>query len=417
MDSTIDVPANAEQADIGFNSLSCVSIRNCTAVGGYPATGSGAGADLPLVDSEVNGKWGRAAGLSVPDGVDAAGHFNGVSCGSAGFCKAVGIYGSASAGDRLMVATQSDGTWSSAGTVDPPPNAAYPTTYAEFWGVSCPAVGGCSAVGAYDTSSHGQIVADSTFYVPPGDAGFYGSMGGQALAQPVVGMAATPDGRGYWLVAGDGGIFSFGDARFHGSMGGRPLAQPMVGMTLDPTTGGYWCVAADGGIFAFDAPFYGSMGGRPLNKSIVGMAATPDGKGYWLVASDGGVFSFGDAHFYGSTGKVTLSKPMVGMTVDRATGGYWLAASDGGVFGFHSVFHGSLGGTAIAKPIVGVASTPDGGGYWLVGSDGGVFSYGDAVFHGSTGDVTLARPVVGMAATADGKGYWLVASDGGVFAF
>ena len=28
------------------------------------------------------------------------------------------------------------------------------------------------------------------------------------LNQPIVGMAATPDGKGYWLVASDGGIFS-----------------------------------------------------------------------------------------------------------------------------------------------------------------------------------------------------------------
>ena len=25
-------------------------------------------------------------------------------------------------------------------------------------------------------------------------------------------MAATPDGKGYWLVGADGGIFSYGDA-------------------------------------------------------------------------------------------------------------------------------------------------------------------------------------------------------------
>jgi hypothetical protein len=31
-------------------------------------------------------------------------------------------------------------------------------------------------------------------------------------------MAATPDGRGYWLVASDGGIFTFGDAPFFGSL-------------------------------------------------------------------------------------------------------------------------------------------------------------------------------------------------------
>ena len=39
---------------------------------------------------------------------------------------------------------------------------------------------------------------------------------------PIVGMAATPTGRGYWLVASDGGIFTFGDASFHGSTGRRP---------------------------------------------------------------------------------------------------------------------------------------------------------------------------------------------------
>jgi hypothetical protein len=40
-------------------------------------------------------------------------------------------------------------------------------------------------------------------------------MGGRPLNQPVVGMAATGVG-GYWLVASDGGIFSFGDALFSG---------------------------------------------------------------------------------------------------------------------------------------------------------------------------------------------------------
>ena len=39
------------------------------------------------------------------------------------------------------------------------------------------------------------------------------------LNKPIVGMASTPTGHGYWLVASDGGIFSFGDADFHGSTG------------------------------------------------------------------------------------------------------------------------------------------------------------------------------------------------------
>ena len=41
-----------------------------------------------------------------------------------------------------------------------------------------------------------------------------------ANAQLAVGvMARTPGGGGYWLVASDGGIFSFGDSAFDGSMG------------------------------------------------------------------------------------------------------------------------------------------------------------------------------------------------------
>lgn len=47
---------------------------------------------------------------------------------------------------------------------------------------------------------------------------------------PVVGMEATPDNGGYWLVASDRGIFAFRAARFFGSMGGEHLNAPVVGM-------------------------------------------------------------------------------------------------------------------------------------------------------------------------------------------
>jgi hypothetical protein len=43
-------------------------------------------------------------------------------------------------------------------------------------------------------------------------------------------MAATPDGRAYWLVASDGGIFTFGHAPFLGSMGAVRLNRPVVGI-------------------------------------------------------------------------------------------------------------------------------------------------------------------------------------------
>src|SRR6185312_4271026 len=56
--------------------------------------------------------------------------------------------------------------------------------------------------------------------------------GGRVLAAPIVGMAAS-DG-GYWLVASDGGIFTFGSAGFRGSTGASALTTPIVGMALAP---------------------------------------------------------------------------------------------------------------------------------------------------------------------------------------
>jgi hypothetical protein len=55
-------------------------------------------------------------------------------------------------------------------------------------------------------------------------------MGGKPLNRDIVGMAAAPGGAGYWLVASDGGVFSFGDALFDGSMAGMTLVEPMVGI-------------------------------------------------------------------------------------------------------------------------------------------------------------------------------------------
>jgi len=43
-------------------------------------------------------------------------------------------------------------------------------------------------------------------------------------------MAATPTGNGYWMVATDGGVFSFPDAQFFGSTGSITLNKPIVGM-------------------------------------------------------------------------------------------------------------------------------------------------------------------------------------------
>jgi hypothetical protein len=233
------------------------------------------------------------------------------------------------------------------------------------------------------------------------------------LAAPVVGMAKDQSGLGYWLVARDGGVFTFGNAPylgntytigFTGLSGSRPLAAPVVGIAPTPSGQGYWLVAADGGVFTFgNAPYLGNTytigftglsGSRPLAAPIVGIAPDPSGQGYWLVAADGGVFTFGNAPYLGNT--------------------YTIG------------FTGLSGSRPLAAPVVGLVPTPSGQGYWLVARDGGVFSFGDASFFGSTyslgltgllGPNPLPAPVVGMSATPTGQGYWLVSRTGHVWAF
>ena len=130
----------------------------------------------------------------------------------------------------------------------------------------------------------------------------------------VVGVAAS--GTGLRIATATGDVIPLG-ALSYGSLVGVPLNAPIVGIADTPDGNGYWLVASDGGIFAFgDARFFGSMALRPLNSPIVGISWTADGNGYWLVASDGGVFSFGDARFHGSMarGSLNLVRPIVGMS-------------------------------------------------------------------------------------------------------
>ena len=87
-----------------------------------------------------------------------------------------------------------------------------------------------------------------------GDARFRGSTGNIRLNQPIVGMAATRSGRGYWMVAADGSIFSFGGARFQGSAAGR----------------------------------------LPWGDRVSSMAPLRSGRGYRMISRSGRVFSFGD---------------------------------------------------------------------------------------------------------------------------
>ncbi len=131
---------------------------------------------------------------------------------------------------------------------------------------------------------------------------------GQAVQQFAIGSSSSsfPSPS-----AADGLVLAPSSGRIHAFAGTAGLPAPP---SPPPPRPGYWLVASDGGVFTYGAAgFYGSTGTLHLAQPVVGIVATPDGMGYWLVAADGGIFAFGDAAFEGSTGGLVLDRPVVGM--------------------------------------------------------------------------------------------------------
>lgn len=65
-----------------------------------------------------------------------------------------------------------------------------------------------------------------------GNAPFRGSAADLGPA-PVKGIEAIPNSQGYWLFSTDGGVFAF-EAPFLGSLRGNVLRAPVVGMATVP---------------------------------------------------------------------------------------------------------------------------------------------------------------------------------------
>ena len=143
-----------------------------------------------------------------------------------------------------------------------------------------------------------------------------------------------PDGGGYWIAAGNGGVAPFGDAAFFGSMAGTPLNSPINHIVATPTGGatGWWPPTAASSAFG-DAHFYGSTASStstPHGRH----GCHPDGGATGWSPPTAASSAFGDAHFYGSTGGPPQRPGRGHHRRHRDGGGYWLVASDGGVFAF-----------------------------------------------------------------------------------
>ncbi len=90
----------------------------------------------------------------------------------------------------------------------------------------------------------------------------------------------TTPREGYYLYDNRGNTYGFGNdsyLTYLGNPGFLSLNAPIVSMATTPSGGGYWMTGSDGGVFAYgDARFFGSTGNIRLNKPIVGMAATAE---------------------------------------------------------------------------------------------------------------------------------------------
>ena len=88
----------------------------------------------------------------------------------------------------------------------------------------------------------------------------------------------------------------------------------MIALAPTPSGNGYWLLARDGGVFTFGAAsFYGSLGATPVASGVLRMVSAQDGHGYWLVSHDGAVYPFGSA--------VNAAMPTTGLMFDVESAG------------------------------------------------------------------------------------------------
>jgi hypothetical protein len=96
---------------------------------------------------------------------------------------------------------------------------------------------------------------------------------------PTAGIAATSDGRGYWVARTDGTVSAFGTAVAAGGLPGT--TSPVVGIAAAALPGGYWLLTRDGHVHAFGSAH--DFGSPEVSAPAEDLAARPLGDGYWVA--------------------------------------------------------------------------------------------------------------------------------------
>ena len=136
--------------------------------------------------------------------------------------------------------------------------------------------------------------------------------GSPALVTPaVVALAATSDGRGYYVLRSNGEVDAFGVPRY-GSVPAGDLTAGVTatGIAYDAATGGYWVVSSDGRVRGFHAPSLGGprihRGVRPYASAVARVDA--DGRATTYLRANGGVEGFGVPWHGSLAGKAHLRR-------------------------------------------------------------------------------------------------------------
>ena len=139
----------ASSSNAVFRSVSCASAGDCTAVGRFKNVDGNFEA---LTMTSTDGVWGLATPAVFADGVQnesSQDEFESVSCASAGDCTAVGRFKNVDGNFEALTMTSTDGVWGQGtpalfadGVQSDSPNS-------DFRSVSCASAGDCTAVGRF----------------------------------------------------------------------------------------------------------------------------------------------------------------------------------------------------------------------------------------------------------------------------
>ena len=181
------------------------------------------------------------------------------------------------------------------------------------------------AIAATPTRLGYYLLQASGTVTPFGDATFHGDEHADANESgSLVAMAVVTGG--YFLLGGDGSVFAFGAAVWHGDFSAQDA--PATGIAATPDGTGYWVADGLGRVDQFGtAPAIGNATG-PDGGFAVGIV-TGGAAGAYVFFDDGTVVPLGSATAHGSFPSTLES--VTGLATRPDQGGYWELSDDGEV--------------------------------------------------------------------------------------